>query len=54
MKADVVPFSEPKPAIVYDGAAIQFFMSPIFLLVALIEAIDRKHQYVEHDDRSHI
>ena len=45
MAADFSPVSEPKPAIAYGGASIQFFMSPIYALVELIEALDHEHQY---------
>jgi methylmalonyl-CoA/ethylmalonyl-CoA epimerase len=43
--ADFSPVSDPKPAIAYGGKLIQFFMSPIFSLVELIEAPDHEHQY---------
>jgi methylmalonyl-CoA/ethylmalonyl-CoA epimerase len=50
MEADFIPISPPTAAIAYGGAAIQFFMSPIFSLVELIEAPDHQHAY-QHDDR---
>jgi methylmalonyl-CoA/ethylmalonyl-CoA epimerase len=45
--ADFSPVSDPSPAVAYGGAQIQFFMSPIFSLVELIEAPDHQHQYQE-------
>jgi methylmalonyl-CoA/ethylmalonyl-CoA epimerase len=48
-EADFVPIGEPKPAIAYGGAAIQFFMSPLFSLVELIEAPDHEHEYQMED-----
>jgi methylmalonyl-CoA/ethylmalonyl-CoA epimerase len=49
--ADFSPVSDPNPAVAYGGAHIQFFMSPIFSLVELIEAPDHQHQY--QDDGTH-
>ena len=45
--ADFSPIAEPKPAIAYGGRLIQFFMSPIFSLVELIEAPEHLHLYVD-------
>lgn len=42
---DFSPVAEARPAIAYGGASIQFFMSPIFSLVELIEAPDHTHRY---------
>jgi methylmalonyl-CoA/ethylmalonyl-CoA epimerase len=43
--ANFAPVGDPKPAIAYNNALIQFFMSPLFSLVELIEALDHDHQY---------
>lgn len=41
-----LPTAAPKPAIAYGGAPIQFFLSPVGLIVELIEAPDFAHDYV--------
>ena len=43
--ADFSPIADQKPAIAYGGRSIQFFMSPIFSLVELIEAPGHLHEY---------
>ena len=35
--------SDPKPAIAYGGRRIQFFVSPVKLVIELIEAWDHEH-----------
>lgn len=40
----------PKPAIAYDGRHIQFFISPVRLVVELIEAWDHEHIYAPRHD----
>jgi methylmalonyl-CoA/ethylmalonyl-CoA epimerase len=52
LAADFSPVSDPNPAVAYGGANIQFFMSPIFSLVELIEAPGHQHQY--QDDGTHL
>jgi len=47
--SDFSPVSDPKPAVAYGGARIQFFMSPIFSLVELIEAPAHEHRYGPDD-----
>ena len=42
---DFTPIADARPAIAYGGALIQFFMSPIFSLVELIEAPAHEHEY---------
>jgi len=42
---DCVPISEPKPAIAYGGRRIQFFLTPLNMIVELIEAPDHRHDY---------
>ncbi len=37
--------SDPKPAIAYNGRLIQFFVSPVRLVIELIEAWDHEHIY---------
>lgn len=37
--------SDPKPAIAYNGRLIQFFVSPVRLVIELIEAWDHEHVY---------
>jgi methylmalonyl-CoA/ethylmalonyl-CoA epimerase len=49
--ANFSPVSDPNPAVAYGGAHIQFFMSPIYSLVELIEAPDHRHHY--QDDGTH-
>ncbi|MBA3811052.1 MAG: VOC family protein [Caulobacteraceae bacterium] len=38
--------SEPKPAIAYGGAPIQFFVTPLRFVIELIEAPDHRHDYI--------
>jgi len=52
LAADFSLLSDPNPAVANGGASIQFFMSPIFSLVELIEAPDHQHQY--QDDGTHL
>ena len=40
------PVGEPKPAIAYGGARIQFFVSPVRMVVELIEAAGHQHDYL--------
>lgn len=42
------PTAEPKPAIAFGGAMIQFFVTPIDTIVELIEAPDFAHNFVSH------
>jgi methylmalonyl-CoA/ethylmalonyl-CoA epimerase len=35
--------SDPKPAVAYGGRRIQFFVSPVRLVIELIEAWDHEH-----------
>ncbi len=44
-RAGFLPVSEPKPAIAYGNAHIQFFMSRTRLLFELIEAPDHRHRF---------
>lgn len=39
------PVAEARPAVAYGNARIQFFMSPIFSLIELIEAPGHRHHY---------
>lgn len=39
------PVSEPKPAIAYGGARIQFFVTSVRMIVELIEAPGHEHQF---------
>lgn len=41
--------TEPKPAVAYAGAPIQFFLSPVFSLIELIEAPEHRHRYGTED-----
>ena len=45
-KAGCAPVSPPRPAIAYGGRPIQFFVSPLRLIVELIEAPDHAHAYL--------
>jgi methylmalonyl-CoA/ethylmalonyl-CoA epimerase len=40
-----VPTGQPKRAIAYGGKLIQFFMTPLYLLVELIEAPEHSHVF---------
>jgi methylmalonyl-CoA/ethylmalonyl-CoA epimerase len=40
-----VPAGEPKPAVAYGGCAIQFFISPLNLIIELIEAPHHAHVF---------
>lgn len=39
------PTADPKPAIAFDGARIQFFVTPIDTIIELIEAPDFQHDF---------
>jgi methylmalonyl-CoA/ethylmalonyl-CoA epimerase len=39
------PIGSPKPAIAYGGSKIQFFFTPLRLLIELIEAPGHRHSY---------
>ncbi len=39
------PAGPPNPAIAYNGARIQFFVTPVRFIIELIEAPDHQHQY---------
>ena len=45
MAAGGAPTSEPKPAIAYGGRKIQLFVTPLYLVVELIEAPDHRHVF---------
>ena len=45
MDRDCVPTGLPNPAIAYGGRRIQFFFTPLFMIVELIEALDHKHAF---------
>jgi methylmalonyl-CoA/ethylmalonyl-CoA epimerase len=40
-----VPTAAPRRAIAYGGKSIQFFLTPLYFLVELIEAPDHKHSF---------
>jgi methylmalonyl-CoA/ethylmalonyl-CoA epimerase len=40
------PTGEPKPAVAYGGRPIQFFISPLKIIIELIEAPNHTHAYV--------
>ena len=44
--AGCMPTSEPKPAVAYGGRKIQFFVTPLRLIIELIEAPDHAHTYL--------
>jgi len=46
MAAGCAPTAEPKPAIAYGGAHIQFFVTPLRFIIELIEAPDHRHLYL--------
>jgi methylmalonyl-CoA/ethylmalonyl-CoA epimerase len=39
------PAGEPKPALAYQGARVQFFVSPLRFLIELIEAPNHTHPF---------
>ena len=41
-----MPAGDPRPAIAFGGAPIQFFVSPDGILIELIEAPDHRHPFV--------
>jgi methylmalonyl-CoA/ethylmalonyl-CoA epimerase len=45
MDAGCAPTADPKPAIAYGGRRIQFFVTPLWLIVELIEAPGHQHVY---------
>lgn len=44
-QAGCAPTSEPKPAVAYAGQKIQFFITPVRLIIELIEAPEFAHQF---------
>jgi len=44
--AGAVPLGEPKPAIAYSGAHIQFFLTRMKTILELIEAPGHQHTYL--------
>ena len=40
------PAGEPKPAIAYGGARIQFFVTPVRFIVELVEAPGHEHLFI--------
>ena len=48
-----MPFSDPTPAIAYDGRPIQFFISRYRFLIELIEAPDHQHRFETLFEGSH-
>jgi methylmalonyl-CoA/ethylmalonyl-CoA epimerase len=44
--AGCAPTSDPKPAIAYGGRKSQFFITPLRLIIELIEAPDHAHRYL--------
>ena len=45
-RSGFAPAGEPKPAIAYGGARIQFFVTPVRFIVELIEAPDHNHLFI--------
>ncbi|MDB5579742.1 MAG: glyoxalase family protein [Bradyrhizobium sp.] len=45
--ARCAPTSDPKPAIAYGGAQIQFFVTPLGTIIELIEAPDHQHHFMK-------
>ncbi len=43
--AGAVATSDPKPALAYGGKQIQFFMTPMRMMIELIEAPGHRHRY---------
>jgi methylmalonyl-CoA/ethylmalonyl-CoA epimerase len=43
--AGCAPTSEPKPAVAYNGCRIQFFITPVRVIVELIEAPQHAHEF---------
>jgi len=41
--AGCAPTSKPKPAVAYEGRKIQFFVTPLWFVVELIEAWEHRH-----------
>ena len=48
--AGCAPTSEPKPAVAYGGSRIQFFITPVRLIIELIEAPNHAHVYLPQTD----
>ena len=45
--AGCMPTADPKPAIAYGNRMIQFFMTPLNIIVELIEAPGHQHNFVQ-------
>lgn len=50
-KLGFFPASRPTPALAYDGARIQFFVSEMRMIIELIEAINHCHAYASWTER---
>lgn len=46
--AGAVATSDPKPAVAYGGNQIQFFVTPMRIMIELIEAPAHRHRYVKN------
>jgi methylmalonyl-CoA/ethylmalonyl-CoA epimerase len=51
-EAGCAPAGEPKPAIAYGGRTIQFFVTPLWFVLELIEAPDHAHVFDWEDAAS--
>ena len=45
-KGGFAPAADPKPAIAYGGARIQFFVTPLRFIVELVEAPNHIHNFI--------
>ena len=50
--AGCAPTAKPKPAIAFGGQDIQFFVTPLNIIVELIEALDHQHRFQSDEDES--
>lgn len=46
-KIRCMPAAPPMPAVAYGGRRVQFFVSPLYFIIELIEAADHTHRYLD-------
>ena len=46
LAAGCAPTADPKPALAFGGGLIQFFVTPLNIVIELIEALHHEHRYV--------
>lgn len=45
-RAGAVPVAPARPAVAYGGQRVQFFVSPLKMIIELVEAPEHRHQFL--------